>query len=301
MRKNFLGDFGLLFVSVIWGLGFVGTDIALQSATTLQINAMRFLIATVLLSIVFFKQLKKINKDILIKGSILGALLFVAFYLQTEGLKFTTPSKNAFLTTTNIVFVPFISFVLLKTKIDKFSILGACLSFVGISLLTISDSLTDFNYGDLLSLLCAIMFALQIIYTGMFAKSTEEPILLAIVQLGATALLSTVAYFIFDGAPIANITRQSYMGILYLGAFSTALGFLMQTYFQVLTTETRAAILLSFESVFGSVASVLILGELITQKMFIGATIMFIAVLVSQIPDLGLKPLKLKLDFLNKN
>ncbi len=294
MRKSIFGDIGLLVVTIVWGLGFVGTDIALETATTLQITALRFIVATILLSLIFFKQLKKINKDILLRGCVLGFLLFIAFYFQTEGMKYTTPSKNAFITTTNIIFVPFLSFVLLKTKIDKYSIIGAGLSFIGITFLTINDKLTGFNYGDFLTLICAVMFAMQIIYTGLFAKSTEEPILLAIVQLAVTAILSTLAYLIFDNAPISNISTKSMMGILYLGVFSTAVGFVMQTFFQVLTTETRAAILLSFESVFGSIASVIILGEVLSQKMLLGAIIMFLAVLVAQIPDLGLKPINIK-------
>ncbi len=294
MKKSIIGDFGLILVTIFWGLGFVGTEIALDTATTLQINALRFILATLLLCVVFHKKLKNINKDILVKGSILGLFLFIAFYFQTEGLKYTTPSKNAFITTTNIIFVPFLSYFIIKSKIDRYSIIGAVLSFVGITFLTINDKISDFNYGDFLTLICAITFALQIVYTGKYSKSIDEPILLAIVQIGVTAILSILAYLLFDNSPISDISTKSFMGIIYLGIFSTAIGFLLQTVSQSITTETKTVILLSFESVFGTIASVTLLGEVITQKMFLGASIMFLAVMIVQIPELNIDMSKIK-------
>ncbi len=284
MQKNILSSVGLLFVTMLWGLGYVVTDVALRSSTTLQITALRFIFASIFLSIIFFKHFKRLNKDVLIKGSLLGLYLFIAFYFQVEGLKYTTASKNAFITTTNIIFVPFISFFIFKEKINKFSLVGVLLSFVGISLLTINDKLTDFNLGDFLTLLCAVMLTLQIVYTGVYAKETNEPILLTIIQLVVSGILSIIAYSIFDRTPVTTISAEGIMAILYIGVIGTGLGFILQTTLQMNLTETGTAILLSFESVFGTLASVIFLGEIITQKMFLGAMLMLSAVFISQVP-----------------
>ncbi|MFV0520540.1 MAG: DMT family transporter [Lachnospirales bacterium] len=297
MNKKFLGDIGLLFVTIVWGTGFVATEIALDSATTLQTMTLRFLMASCLLAILYHKSFKRLNKSILIKGITLGVFLFLAFYFQTEGLVYTTPTKNAFITTTNIVFVPFISFFLFKGKIDKFSIIGALLAFCGVSLLTIDFTGlggSGFNYGDFLTLLCAITFAMQIILTSRYSKDTKEPILLTIIQLSTCTIISLLALIFFEGISVTNITTNSMFAIVYLALFSTALGFCMQTVCQMLTTETKAVIVMSFEAVFGAFFSVLLLGEVLTPQMLLGAGIMFIAVMVSQIPDFDFKPKKAK-------
>ncbi len=288
MSKKLLGDIGLLIVTIIWGSGFVATDIALEGSTTLQVMTYRFLVASILLLLIYRKSLSRINKSILIKGSILGVFLFLAFYFQTEGLNYTTPSKNAFITTMNIIFVPFLSFVFFKGKIDKYSIVGAILAFFGVSLLTVNFSdltSSSINFGDFLTLLCAITFAMQIIFAGKFSKETNEPVLLSIVQMVVCTIFSLIAMVAFEGVSVANMTPTAIIAIVYLGIFSTAIGLTVQVACQMLTTETRAVILMSFEGVFGALFSVLLLGEVFTTQMIIGASIMFIAVMISQIPE----------------
>ncbi|MFV0439849.1 MAG: DMT family transporter [Lachnospirales bacterium] len=286
MNKKMLGDFGLLFVTVLWGGGFVAADIALETATTFQIMALRFTLALFLLCAIYYKHLKRINLSIVLKGSLIGIFLFMAFYFQTEGLVYTTATNNAFITTMNIIFVPFISYFFFKSKIDIFSIIGAVLAFIGVALLTITDSITSINYGDFLTLLCAITFAIQIVLIGKFSKETKEPILLTIIQIASCTILSIAFLLIAEPTPLTNISTRSMYGILYLAIFSTAVGFTIQTACQMLTTDTRAVIFMSFEGVFGSFFSVIVLHEVITNQMYLGAFIMFVAIMIVQIPDI---------------
>ena len=152
---------GLIVVTAIWGGGFVASDIALNSLTPMQIMAIRFLLGAVLMSFISVREFRNINLKEIGAGVLMGIALFAAFALQIIGLQYTTPSKNAFLTALNVVMVPFIAFLVLRKRVGWRGVLGACLSVVGVAVLSLNGNMT-LGLGDALSLLCAVGFAFQI-------------------------------------------------------------------------------------------------------------------------------------------
>ena len=287
MRK-YIGELGLAVVAIIWGSGFVASAVSLEHFTPYQILAIRFLIGIILLSLVFFKKLKNIKKSTIIKGSIIGIFLYLAFALQTVGLVYTTPSKNAFLTAVNVVIVPFIAFFIFKRKMDKFELFGALLAIIGIGVLSLKLS-GGINFGDVLTLLCAVAFAFHIFYTAQFVKN-EDPVLLTVVQMAAATVLGFIVV-LFKGETNFVANFEGVSAVLYLGVFSTTIAFLLQTVAQKFTSETKAAIILSTEAFWGMVFSVIILSEVLTAKMAIGAILILVAIIISET----------KLKFLKKN
>lgn len=278
MRK-YIGELALTITAIIWGSGFVASAIALEHFTPYQILAIRFFIGAVILGIVFYKKLKGINKETIFKGAILGTFLYLAFALQTVGLQFTTPSKNAFLTAVNVVIVPFIGLLLYKRKMDYFELIGAFLAIIGIGVLSLKLS-SSINIGDLLTLACAVGFAFHIFYTAKFVKDAD-PILLTLVQMTTAALIGFAVVF-FKGESFHTVEMGGTISILYLGIFSTSAAFLLQTVAQKFTTDTKAAIILSTESFWGMVFSVLILHEVLTIKMAFGAILILGAIIISE-------------------
>ena len=139
MRK-YMSEIALTITALIWGSGFVASAISLEYYTPYQILAGRFLVGAVILSLVFMKRIKQIKKSTLKRGIILGVFLYGAFALQTIGLQFTTPSKNAFLTAINVIIVPFISFVIFKRKFDRYELIGAVLAMVGVGTISLQIS-----------------------------------------------------------------------------------------------------------------------------------------------------------------
>lgn len=278
MRK-YIGEIGLIITAIIWGSGFVGSAVALDSYTPYQILAGRFLIGAVLLCAVFYKKLKFISKSALIKGAVLGIFLYIAFALQTVGLQYTTPSKNAFLTAVNVVIVPFIGLVLYRRKLDMFEVMGAFLAMIGVAILSLQWS-TDINMGDFLSLCCAIGFAFHIFYTSQFVKQ-EDPIILTIVQMATAAVIGFIVV-LAKGEIAFSMQPEGITSLLYLGIFSTTIAFLLQTVSQKFISETKAAIILSTESLWGMVFSVIILSEVLTLKMGIGAVLILAAIILSE-------------------
>ena len=278
-KKSLYADLSLLIVAIIWGSGFVVTKNALDVMSPFYINGFRFIIAAVAVNIIFFKRLKKATKLDIKAGIIVGFFMFLGFAFQTVGLKYTTAGVQAFITASNVVMVPFLYWFISKKKPDNFEMFGAFLCFIGIGILSFDHSL-GLGIGELLTFLCAIGFALQIVAVGYFAKDTD-PIVLATVQLYFSAILSFVIAFIFEPR-ITNITPSVVLPILYLGLFSSAIAFVIQNVAQVYTTSTHAAIILSLESVFGSIFSVILLNEPVNAKFLIGCFAILISVIGSE-------------------
>lgn len=279
--KKYIGEIGLFAVAIIWGGGFVATQAALDGGlTTSQIMTLRFFISAVLMTVLFFKQIKNnLTRGTIKVGVILGICLFLGFFLQTMGLNYTTPSKNAFITSVNVVIVPFIGLVLYKRKIDKFGMASSFLAIIGIAILSLSADFSV-NFGDVLTLLCAFAFAFQIFFTSEFVKN-HNPIALTAIQFFVAFALSFVAQ-IFMGEVKLQAEPSGYMGILYLAIFSTTICYLLQTICSKMVDGTRVAIILSTEAVFGTILSILILSEPVTARMVIGSLIIFISVITAE-------------------
>ena len=279
--KKYLGILGLLTVTVIWGGGFVASDMALETLTPFQIMAIRFLIAAVIMTLLGRKQIATITKAELKCGFWLGAALFGGFALQIIGLQYTTPSKNAFLTATNVVLVPFIALVFYHKKIAAKSLAGAVMAVIGAGILSLQS---DFSVGlgDALTLLCAVCFAMQIFLTGEYVGRIR-PTVLNFLQMATACVLSLFGLLMARDFGF-HASAKSILAVLYLGVVSTTITYLLQTVSQKYVDETKSAIILSLEAVFGTLFSVIILHETITLRMILGSALILLAVLVSQIP-----------------
>ncbi len=285
--KKYLAIAGLIAVTVIWGGGFVASDMALKSLRPFQIMAIRFLLATVLMGAASIRELKGIDFKEIRAGVLMGCALFVGFAFQIVGLQYTTPSKNAFLTALNVVMVPFIAFLILKKKISRKSIAGAIMAIFGVGLLSLEKDLS-LGIGDALTLVCAVGFAFQIFFTSEFVKKYRA-VVLNFVQMLTAVILSVISLYLF-GETEFHVTTQGWLSVLYLGVISTALCYLLQTASQKYVDETKAAIILSMESVFGTIFSILILHEQVTLRMICGCVIILAAVIVSNLADVQPEP-----------
>jgi len=277
--KHYLGDALLLTVALIWGMGFIAVKIGLNSGvSTYFLLFSRFTVAGILVLPFVAKKLRKISKKTLLTGTLLGVFMFVGFAFQTFGLMYTTTSKNAFLTGVNVILVPFVTFLLTRKKISLSALIAAVITLIGIGFLTLDEALT-INVGDLLTLVCAVMFAFHISITSVVAKN-ESALVLVFLQMWTAALLSLVLSLVLKETWSLDV--PSTIAILYLGAFSTLLAFLLQTIGQRFAHATKAAILLSLESLFGAVFAVLIFSDALNSKMIIGAVIIFIGIYISE-------------------
>lgn len=283
MKKR-LAIGGLILVTIIWGGGFVASDMALESMRPFQIMAVRFLLGTILMGLISIRSLKGITKSEVKAGGLMGLALFAGFAFQIVGLQYTTPSKNAFLTALNVVIVPFISFLILRKKIGARGIAGAVMSIAGVALLSL-DRNFSLGIGDGLTLICAVGFAFQIFLTSEFVKKYRATVL-NFIQMITAFFLSIISLMAF-GETQFHVTGKGILSVLYLGVISTTVCYLLQTASQKYVDETKAAIILSLESVFGTLFSILILGEIVTPRMLAGSLIILGAVVISNLSEAG--------------
>lgn len=267
----------LVIVTIIWGGGFIATNSALATFSPFYIMTIRFLGAAVLPLLIAYKDIQKLSKDYFKKGIITGVLLFFAFAFQTFGLQVSTPSINAFLTATNVVFVPYLLWLLMKRKPHKKEIIASIICLLGIALLTWKADMTSLQVGDILSLICAYFFALHIIALERYSSHIPTFAFTGLQMLTA-GILSLFGACFFERMPNL-IPMEAIMSSLYLIFISTLVAYLLQTAAQKYTTANSASLILSMEALFASLFSFLILHEMMSISMMIGAILIFSSII----------------------
>lgn len=294
--EKYKGEINLLIVTVLWSATFVIVKGALVDISSMLFIGLRFLIAgVILLPIVLRRNLDWKNAK-LIPPIILGILLFAGFALQTVGLKSTSATKSAFLTGTTVAIIPFLQLIIEKKKPKTGAIIGVIVVLIGILFLSggnsivtlLTDIVTNFNYGDFLTLICAFFFAMYVVYLDMLSAKYIFWMLL-IVQIGVTAFLSFSAAIIFDFINYEQLriqlTSQLGFGIIYTSIFATLFTTTLQTKYQKLVSPTKAGIVYSFEPIFASIIAFIFLSERITAFGLFGAFLIFVGLIVSETYD----------------
>lgn len=280
-KKNtaVIADLVLLIVAFIWGGGFIAGKLALTTLSPFVILAFRFLGSGLLIFLLFHKKMKNVPKETWKAGILIGMFMFLGMTIQTIALQHTTAGKQAFIVASYTVFVPFISWILTKKRPSLFAVLAGILTLVGVGILSLTNDLS-LQLGDGLSLLFAFIFGTQIVCIGIFAKNVEI-VSFTIIQLLTAGLLSAISAFVFAPHTIV-IEKQALWGLVYLILFNTTIAFTLQNIAQRYTTDTHVSILLSLESIFGVLLSVLFLHEVFTLRMMLGAAFIFFAVFLSK-------------------
>jgi drug/metabolite transporter (DMT)-like permease len=291
IKKPWFADFNLLLVAFVWGTTFVIVQKAIAFLEPYSFNTVRFFIAAILLLFIIyffkrtsFKNFK--NKNLLKSGTLLGFWLFLGYGFQTVGLLYTTSSKAGFITGLSVILVPLFSYALLKQKLNWQIGFSSLLAVAGLYLLTIHNSFS-LNIGDGYVLLCALSFALHIVFTGKFAKSFDA-LCLTVVQLFTVSLLSFItALFTEHWQEIfaANMLLKSEVitALLITSLFATALAFLAQTYFQSFTTPARVALIFAMEPVFAAITAFIVLNERLGSKALIGCILILFGMILSEL------------------
>ena len=284
---SYLAQSALLSVTVIWGWTFVLVKEGASELGPLSFLAWRFMIASLALLLLFGPRLRRISRDGLRRGLWIGLALFAGYLFQTWGLLYTSATKSGFITGLSVVLVPLLSAAAFKEQVPGRWWLGAGLSTVGLGLILfgrgrIGAGEMALNLGDLLTLLCALSFALQIILIGRFVNRENYPAIL-IVQIGLVFLLSLAGTLLLE-RPTWAISPQGWRAILVTGLLATVLAFFLQNRFQPLSTPTQTAIIFSAEPVFAGLFGYLLLGERLSGPQILGGVAILAGITVAQLP-----------------
>ncbi len=278
--KNYKGEIALIGVSLFWGMGYAVIEYALrQGVSSLQIQALRFLIAALCLLPLVLKSPQGFTSKTLKRGILLGVFMFSFFYLLLEGQRLTNTSKTAFLTGTYVLFVPFIEWVYLRNRPRATSFLAALFSILGIWFMS-PGGFSGLERGDFYLITGALLVAVHMVLSASFVRD-ERPLHLNTVQISITALLSLTSLLGLGGGfkPMAPVSLAA---IIYIGVVSTFLAYMLQTTGQKYTTASRASVLLSLEAPVGTFFGVMVYKDLLTSRMALGYLFIFISIIVSE-------------------
>ena len=271
----------LFSAALIWGTSFFIMKNALDVMPVYYLLAIRFTAGAVLLSLVCWKKWKDFTADYLWRGAIIGGCLFLAYAVQTFGLSYTTPSKNAFLTAVYCVIVPFLYWAVMKQRPDRYNIAAALLCVTGVGLVSLNGDLSV-NIGDVLTLICAFFYAAHIVAVAKVSPG-KDIYLLTIFQFGFAAVYSWCFGILNETFPVEAIVDPAvFWPLAYLCIMATTVALLFQNVGQIWSDPASASVILSLESVFGVICSVIFYGDQVTVPMAIGFVLIFVAVLCSE-------------------
>ena len=280
MKKSMIAKIALFMTAVLWGSTFTIGKLASEVFSASFIIAVRFLIASVALLIVAFPQRKQLDKKYWTDGFWMGLTLFISYFLQVTGLTLdTSPGKSAFLCTTYSVMVPFIYWLVTKERPKLHHIVCVFLCLSGVGILSLSGG-WGMSAGDLMTVASGAPYAINIVISAIVCRN-RNIILLTTIELWVVTILAWIFVFAGGGFP-TEFPFAAVGGIVYLGVFATALCLYLQSFGLKYAEPAIGGMLLSLESVFGVIFSIIIYHEKITFRMVIGFVVIFMAILLSQ-------------------
>ena len=270
----------LLLATIIWGSSFIIMKNAVDQIPTPYLLGIRFSVAAVLLAVIFSKRLKQINKEYLWQSAIIGLCLYLAYFVQTLGLARTTPGKNAFLTAVYCIIVPFLYWIVDRKRPKKSNVIAAFLCVAGIGLVSLTSRFT-MGLGDVLTLLGGFFYAAHIVVVAKFGKD-KDMFVVTTLQFAYCALYAGITSLILRPEMSLAVSGSLWTALAYLAVACTAVALLLQNLGQKYTPPASASLILSLESVFGVIFSVLFYDEKLTGRIIAGFGLIFAAILISE-------------------
>ena len=284
LLREYKAEAMLLVVTLTWGLSFPLVKILLADISPLMLVFVRFLITLVLFVIIYRREIEFRDFQSWKYGLILGVLLYIGYLFQTVGMIYTTAVKSAFITGINLIFIPFAQYLVLKLRPGLQNVAGAVLVMTGLFLFT-GAYIGETNIGDILTVFCAISFAIHIVYLSKFSVRLGF-VPLAFGQFAAMSVLGLISTVLFE-APLfgeirMNISLLSFTYLMFTSVISTLLSLVLMVKYQPQTTPLRAGIIYNFEAVFASVFAYFLLGETMTNNQLAAVVVMIAGLIISE-------------------
>lgn len=280
-RSPLFWKFMLVAMAFIWGYSFLTMKTVLDTVPTFMLLACRFLLSAVIMFIIFRKRIKAhFNREYLGFGVLMGCVIWSAYAAQTLGLVDTTPGKNAFLTGTYCILVPFIALILFRERVTKWHIASALLCLVGVGFVALDNF--SIQMGDLMTLVGAVFFAVDMAVVGHIGRTRDVSVLTSWMFLfvGTFSLAATLAFE--PRVPAAQWTPQIIGQLVFLAVVCTTIGLLLQNQALSHVPPATGSLLLSLESPSGVLFSVLMAGEVLTGKLIFGFALIFLSIVLSE-------------------
>ena len=298
-QSKLKGNLILLLTAFIWGVSFIAQSVGVEEISPLAFNVIRSVLGgVVLLPVIFFLDrskkkkgipVQKVDKTLIFGGIVCGVFLCVASTLQTMGMVYTSPGKSGFLTALYMVIVPILGLFMGKRP-RPVILVSVLIALSGLYLMCMDGSLA-INYGDVLTIFCAVVFAFHILAIDKFSPKVDG-VKLACLQFFVCGILNLIAMVIMGETPTFSQVIALWASIGYSGVLSCGVAYTLQIVGQKYTDPTSASILMSLESVFATLTTVILVacgwnltGGALSSRELWGCVLMFGAILLVQLPE----------------
>ncbi len=267
----------LVLTTVLWGGSFVFNKIGFREVPPVPFMFLRFLAATLIMGLVCLPRLRRLNREIVRRGAIVGLALASANLSFVIGVSGTTVSRAGVLNNLFVLVVPLICLVIWRTRVDRPGILGICLATLGIFQLA-EGSVAGFTRGDTISTVCALFIAGHIILVSKMLGD-EDVWLVTLCQFATVTLVGGTAWLLIPTGPF-RIGPVSAGALLYCAVFPTVVCFTLQNSFQRHVTPTQAGLIYTLDPVWCMIGGFLFLGERLSLREWLGVALIFSAVVL---------------------
>src|SRR6478735_1821733 len=281
-RVTLLATLALLAITASWGSTFFLIHDLLDRVPVLDFLAIRFTIASVAILLLSPRAIGRVSPERRRQALVLGGLYGVAQILQTTGLAHTAASVSGFITGMYVVATPLFAAVLLRSRIGAMTWVAVLLAVTGLGVLTLGDvsSGLGLGYGEALTLVAALIYALHIVGLGAWSDS-RDALGMSIIQCMVIAVICAIAAAP-DGIVLPD-RAADWLAIVYMALVAGAAALLGQTWAQAHLPPTRTAIIMSMEPVFAALFAVLLGGESATLRMLLGGALVLAAMLIVEL------------------
>ena len=279
--KLIQAEISLALISILWGSTFTIVKKGLEQISPILFVALRFWIAAVVAGVFMSGQYRKIKGKTVAQGVLLSVALSSGFLLQTMGLRDTTPSNSAFITSLCVLLVPVLGFLIYPHKPSYRTVSGILLATLGLILLLADSFDFGMHSGDFLTLICAFMFGFHILYLGRFVLVSNYRHLIFVKMVSGGILCSIMVPVVESPRVFWDFYIVIYL--LILGVLATAVAFLVQGWAQQYSDPTHTALIFTLEPIFATVFAYLFLDQGLGPREWIGGLLILAGILVAEI------------------
>ena len=284
IKKETLSTYGLILVSLFWGLGFPALKVVSESIPTFYLIGIRFFTAALLLCIFFFKNLRKINKALIRSAFLLSIFLYLCYICTTLGIRYTSSAKASFFSCLGLLVIPVILRIFFRERIGRRVMFSIAICTTGLFLISYTKGMGFYlSPGDIICLGCSVTGAAHVTITGRVAND-QDPALLATVQLLFISFWSFITAIFLEEFP-ENIPPFHWGVMLFLAVFCTAAAFVLQCACQRYISPARTGVIFSIEPVSGAIFSALLLGDRLGINGIAGGAMIFASMIYMELGE----------------
>lgn len=285
MSRQWKADLALVLVTLFWGVSYYLVDLSLTELPEMTLNAMRFVLAFLILAIIFHKRVFAASRKTLKYSLYVGLLLVLVYTGSTYGIARTSLSNAGFICALPVVTTPLLDFLVNRKRPEKRLGLALVICTVGLALMTLSDTF-GINTGDLLCLLCAVAYGADMIVTERAVAQEEvDPLALGVIELGVAGVVMTVIAFLTE-QPVLPASPAVWGSVLFLSICCTGVAFVVQSVAQQYTSATHVGLIFTLEPVFSGIVAFFVAHERLLPRGYIGAALMLFSLVMMEV-DVG--------------